>query len=60
MPELQIRKDHAEGVVEVDTGKGWRGLSPDAAREMAELYDGGPPGAQRFADTLREYADDLE
>lgn len=68
MADLKIRKDTDEGIVEVDTGDGWRGLSPDAARSMAETYeeyveDGEMPDTtevQKFIRLLREYADDVE
>lgn len=68
MGQLDIRKDTAEGIVEVDTGEGWRGLSPDAAREMADSYEAAvsdgsmtdSTGVQKFIRLLREYADDVE
>lgn len=67
MPQLKIRKDTAEGIVEVDTGDGWRGLGPDAARNMAASYEAGlgdewpdTTETRRFIKLLREYADDLD
>lgn len=68
MSELKIRKDTDEGIVEVDTGDGWRGLGPDAARSMAEGYEESiesgdqpdNPETRRFIDLLRDYAGDVE
>lgn len=68
MPELRIRKDTDEGIVEVNTGDGWRGLAPDAARDLAGSYEAAiesgkmedRSGARKFIRLLREYADDLE
>lgn len=68
METLNIRKDLDEGIVEVDTGDGWRGLGPDAARSFAdgfeEAIEGGEQpdtyGTRQFVRLLREYADDVE
>lgn len=67
MAQLDIRKDTDKCVVEVNTGDGWRGLSPDAARDLADSYDaaienGELPraGTQKFVNLLLEYADDVE
>lgn len=68
MPTLKVRKDTSEEIVEVNTGDGWRGLTPDAARQMADSYeqaiDSGAvtdtSGTRTFVTTLREYADDLD
>lgn len=68
MPELRIRKDTDEGIVEVNTGDGWRGLAPDAARDLADSYEAAiedgtmndRSGTRKFIRLLREYADDLE
>jgi hypothetical protein len=68
MANLKIRKDVDEGIVEVDTGDGWRGLAPAAARDMADNYEAfieagdiqDHPSTRRFISLLREYADDLE
>lgn len=65
---LRIRKDVDEGIVEVDTGGGYRGLAPDAARNMAEMYEdamkkGSVPRTsevERFVELLRDYAEDVE
>lgn len=67
MAQLRIRKDTDEGIVEVDTGDGWRGLAPDAARETADMYEEGigkgdvedTPNVRQFIKLLRQYADDL-
>lgn len=68
MAQLSIRKDTDEGIVEVNTGDGWRGLAPDAAREMATGYEQAirsgdmddTSGVRTFIEKLREYADDVE
>jgi len=68
MPQLRIRKDLDEGTVEVNTGDGWRGLKPAAARDMADSYEAAiesekmkdRSGTRKFIEKLREYADDLE
>lgn len=68
MSQLRIRKDLDEGIVEVDTGDGWRGLAPDAARELADYYEKGvevgeireTPGVSMFINRLRTYAEDVE
>lgn len=67
MPELQLRKDTDDGVVEVNTGDGWRKLSPDAARDMATTYDEAADRGDfteadinEFTTKLRDYADDIE
>lgn len=68
MPELKVRKDIEEGIVEVDTGDGWRGLAPDAARDLAASYEAAiesgkepdHPGTREFINKLRDYADDIE
>lgn len=67
MSQLKIRKDVDEGIVEVNTGDGWRGIAPDAARDMADSYasavnSGDLPddaGTQQFITKLRQYADGL-
>lgn len=68
MPQLRIRKDLDEGTVEVNTGEGWKGLAPDAARDLADSYEAAiedgtmedRTGTRKFIRLLREYADDLE
>ena len=68
MSQLKVRKNHDDSIVEVNTGDGWRGLAPDAAREMATGYEQSvqsgemedSSGVRRFIRLLRQYANDVE
>lgn len=67
MAQLRVRKDTDEGIVEVNTGHGWRGMTPDAAEQMADSYEvameegkmDDAPGLKQFIARLRAYAEDL-
>ena len=67
MAELQINANESEGIVEVNTGNGWRGMTPEDARQLADTYEKGvedgemddDAGTRRFISLLRSKADEV-